>query len=284
MIKLSVYKELQGSEGRMELDVSLEIQAGTLVSLFGSSGAGKTTVLRLIAGLTAAKRIYLEVDGAVWNDSQKKIFLPVHKRSIGFVFQDFALFPNFTLRENIEYALPKTENKKRVDEIIESLELGPLQKNKPVHLSGGQKQRVALARAIARKPKLLLLDEPLSSLDNVTREKLQDYLATVHKEFGCTTILVSHHLADIYKLSDKVFCIEKGKIVKSGKLSEVFAAADMHRNLRITGEIISFEKNDDGYVVTILSGQQIVKVPATPEEIKDLKPGGQLSVVPRIER
>src|SRR5262249_31732245 len=155
MINFSAYKKLSGSEGIMMLDVSLEIDRGSLVSLYGKSGAGKTTILRLLAGLTGAEKIYTHVDGEVWDDHQNNFFLPVQKRSIGFVFQDFALFPNFTLRENIAFALPKNENRNSVDHLIESLDLGSLQNHRPIHLSGGQKQRVALARAIARKPKLL---------------------------------------------------------------------------------------------------------------------------------
>ena len=276
MIRFSAYKELQTSNGKLPLDVSLEIKKGEIAALYGNSGAGKTTILRLVAGLTHAKKLFTEVEGQLWDDTAKNFFLPVQKRSIGFVFQDFALFPNFTLRENIEYALSNGEDKRLVDELIESLDLGSLQNSKPGQLSGGQKQRVALARAVARKPKLLLLDEPLSSLDDEIRNKLQEYIIGIHKDFGLTTILVSHYLPEVYKLSNKVFCLEKGKITKSGTPDEVFAMPNLPDKFKVDGEIISIQQYGSDYVVNILNGQHIVKVIATAVEVADLKPGQKL--------
>jgi len=276
MIKFSALKELQTSDGLTLLDVSLEIERGEIVALYGNSGAGKTTILRLIAGLTEAKKINTQFEVEVWDDSEKKFFLPVQKRSVGFVFQDFALFPNFTLRENIAYALGKKQDQELVDELIETLELGSLQNSKPSKLSGGQKQRVALARALARKPKLLLLDEPLSALEDELRNKLQDYIIHLHKKFELTTIVVSHHLPEVYKLADKIFCLEKGRIIKQGVPQEVFGAQKFLDKFKVDGEIISIEKTDLIYEVNILSGQQIVKVMATREEAETLSRGQKL--------
>ncbi|MEP7128698.1 MAG: ATP-binding cassette domain-containing protein [Chitinophagales bacterium] len=279
MIAFSAFKELQTADGKIPLDVSISITKGEIAALYGNSGAGKTTMLRLMAGLTEAKKIYTTVEGEVWDDSEKKFYLAVHKRSIGFVFQDFALFPNFTLRQNIEYALVNKKDKEFVDELLESLELVSLQNSKPSQLSGGQKQRVALARAVARKPKLLLLDEPLSALDDEIRSKLQEYILHLHRRFDLTTLLVSHHVPELYKLADKVFCLDKGKIIQSGIPEEVFNFNKPEQKFAIDGEIISIEESDLLYVVHILSGQQLLKVLATRQEIATLRPGQKLQRV-----
>ena len=162
MIHFQARKILQSSEGIMSLDVTLKIEKGDFISIYGNSGAGKTTLLKIIAGLVPADHTFIEVDNEIWDNSEKDIHLSTQKRSIGFVFQDFGLFPNLNVRENLEFALPKDGKKNIVDELLELMELDSLQKSRPQFLSGGQQQRVALARAIVRKPKLLLLDEPLS--------------------------------------------------------------------------------------------------------------------------
>lgn len=254
----------------MTLDVAFNIGEGQLIAIYGSSGAGKTTILRLISGLSMAEKLYTEVGGQIWSDSSKKIFLQPQERSIGFVFQDLALFPNLTLRENIEYALPKKENKNVVDELIEALELTALQRTKPLHLSGGQKQRVALARAIARKPRLLLLDEPLSALDTKMRSRLQEFILKVHREFNFTTILVSHHLPEVYKMADQVFCLEKGKIEKCGPPDKIFSVQKVDGKMNIPGEILSIQKSDSVYIISILSDGNIIEVVATDKEIENL--------------
>ncbi|HEX9152494.1 MAG TPA: ATP-binding cassette domain-containing protein, partial [Flavobacterium sp.] len=187
MIQFNAYKMLQTADGKLPLDVSFTVEKGQFLSIYGNSGAGKTTILRILAGLTEAEKVAIKVENEVWDNSQKKTHLSVQKRSIGFVFQDFALFPNLTVKENLMFALQKNDTSDIVAELIELMELQSLQNSKPQNLSGGQKQRVALARAIVRKPKILLLDEPLSALDDEMRFKLQDYILKIHQHYQLTT-------------------------------------------------------------------------------------------------
>lgn len=269
MIKFYAHKKLQTSDGEMPFDVEFSIKKGQFLSLFGNSGAGKTTLLRILAGLTESEKSLIEVNGEIWDNSEKKFHIPIQKRAIGFVFQDFALFPNLNVVENLEFALQKNSDRKIVDELLELMELQSFQKSKPEQLSGGQKQRVALARAIVRQPKILLLDEPLSALDDEMRFKLQDYLLKAHRHFRLTTILVSHHIPEIFKLSDKVIILDKGKIVRQGKPSEVFYEEKLSGKFKLTGEIIDIQKSDLVYIVSIISGNNIVKVVATEEEAQN---------------
>jgi len=278
MIKFRAYKLLQTAEGKVPLDVSFDLEKGQLLSLYGKSGAGKTTALRILAGLTTAERSFIEVDNELWDDSENKKHIIVQKRSIGFVFQDYALFPNLTVKENLEYALQKNEDKKIINELLELMELEQLKKSKPFNLSGGQQQRVALARAIARKPKILLLDEPLSALDEEMRFKLQDYILKAHQYYKLTTILVSHHLPEIFRLADIVIHLDKGKIVKQGKPGEVFSEQKLSSKFKVTGEIIEIKKADIVYIISVLSANNIIKVIATEDEINDLKVGQKILV------
>ncbi|MGP8214376.1 MAG: ATP-binding cassette domain-containing protein [Bacteroidia bacterium] len=278
MIRFSAHKMLHTSEGKMPLDVLFEIETGQFLSLYGNSGAGKTTILRILAGLTHAEKSNIEVEGEIWDNSEKKYHLPVQKRSIGFVFQDFALFPNLTVKENLEFSLPKNGSDKIVKELLELMELQELQKSKPQNLSGGQKQRVALARAIVRQPKILLLDEPLSALDDEMRYRLQDYIFKAHRHYKLTTILVSHHLPEIFKLSDKVCVLDKGKVIKYGASGDVFSEEKISSKFKLTGEIVEITKADVIYVISVLTGNTIVKVVANSDEITALKVGDKVQV------
>ena len=278
MINFYAHKTLQTADGKLQLEVSFQLKKGQFLSIYGNSGAGKTTLLRILAGLTEPEKALIEVEGAIWNNPDKKKYLPVQKRSIGFVFQDYALFPNLTVKENLAFALQKSDDKSIVEELLELMEIQGLQNSKPQHLSGGQKQRVALARAIVRKPKILLLDEPLSALDDEMRLKLQDYILKIHQHYQLTTILVSHHLPEIFKLSDQVIVIDKGKIIKQGTASHVFSEEKISSKFKLTGEIIAIEKSDVIYIVSVLSGNNIVKVIATENEVSSFKIGQKVLV------
>jgi len=223
MIKFQANKMLLTSYGRLMLDVAFELEKGQLLTLYGPSGAGKTTILRILSGLTDIVSGQIIIDRETWLDTRQKIDLPTQKRSIGFVFQDFALFPHLSVKENLRYALPKGDDRRLMDELIELMELGPMQDVRPAFLSGGQQQRVALARAIVRRPRLLLLDEPLSALDDDMRHRLQDYIERIRRHFELTTVLVSHHLPEILRLSDKVIWLDKGKIRQEGTPEMVFS-------------------------------------------------------------
>ncbi|PAM93926.1 molybdenum ABC transporter ATP-binding protein [Flavobacterium sp. IR1] len=278
MIQFNAYKMLQTADGELPLDVAFTIKKGQFVAVYGNSGAGKTTILRILAGLTAAEQATIKVADATWDDAEKKFHLPVQKRSIGFVFQDFALFPNLTVKENLEFALSKGDSKEIVQELIELMELQSLQNSKPEHLSGGQKQRVALARAIVRRPKILLLDEPLSALDDAMRFKLQDYILQIHQKYELTTIMISHSIAEIFKLSNHVLVIDKGRIIKQGTPEKVFSEQRISSKFQLTGEIISIKKSDIVYVVQVSSGNTIVKVIATEDEVVNYHIGQKVLV------
>ncbi len=221
MLKIRLKKQLHAHFGDMLLDVSIEVERGTFVSLYGKSGAGKTSILRMLAGLMQPESGYIEVGGEVWLDTQKGVALKPQRRNLGFVFQDYALFPNMSVRENLLFALARGQNKKAVEELINMVELRELQGRYPHELSGGQKQRVALARALVRRPPLLLLDEPLSALDFDMRSKLQEYILHLHRKYHLTTLLVSHDLPEVVRMADVVYRIDEGKITTGGTPREL---------------------------------------------------------------
>lgn len=209
-------------QGTGLIDVDLTINKGEFVTLFGGSGAGKTTILRILAGLTIPDEGRVEFDGQLWFDSVNKVNLAVQKRRVGFVFQDYSLFPNMTIKENLIFALRDQSQESKVDEWLETMDLKGLKNQKPHQLSGGQKQRVALARALVNEPQILLLDEPLSALDSELRQRLQDEIVRIYQQTRITTILVSHDLPEVKKLSAKVFVLEQGKIIRSGNPQNIF--------------------------------------------------------------
>jgi molybdate transport system ATP-binding protein len=221
MIQIAIKKKLFSALGGMMLDVDFTIQEGQLITLYGPSGAGKTTVLRTLCGLSVPDEGFISVSGLPWLDSKKKINLKPQQRDVGIVFQDYALFPNLTVRENLRYALKKNQSDLIVNELLELMELTNLHDKRPDLLSGGQRQRVALARAIVRRPKILLLDEPMSALDTTLRVKIQDYILRVHEQFQLTTILVSHDIMEVIRLSNRVLLMDHGKIIRQGGPADI---------------------------------------------------------------
>jgi molybdate transport system ATP-binding protein len=234
MIEIKIFRKLHSANGLLELQFDNVIGQGEFITIYGPSGAGKTSVIRMIAGLLTPDDGHISVDQTVWFDKSAKIDIKPQLRNIGIVFQDYSLFPNMTVKENLLYALEKGQSASVVDMLLQLTELGQLQNKRPAYLSGGQKQRVALARALVRKPKILLLDEPLSALDYEMQSKLQEYILTAHDEFKLTTIMISHDLLEVLKMSSRVLVLEDGHIKKDGQPSEVLPLA----SLRALSQII----------------------------------------------
>ena len=276
MIEIDIIKPLYTADGIINLKVNKKINKGNFLTLFGKSGSGKTTLLRILAGLETPKSGKIVVDKEIWFDSSKKINLSPQKRNVGFVFQDYALFPNMSVRKNLEFALKNKNEIKKVDEILEIMEIKNLSNMKPELLSGGQKQRVALARTLMTNPKILLLDEPLSALDTTMRLKLQDELSLIHQKFNITSILVSHDISEVFKLSNRVFKINLGEIEEDGTPNELFSNQKISSKFKIVGEILSIKKSDILYIIEILSNNEVVKATAVEDEIKDLKIGDKI--------
>ncbi|MGT0070043.1 ATP-binding cassette domain-containing protein [Helicobacter pylori] len=205
MIKARFKKRLLGSRGAFDLSIDLEIKEAEVVALLGESGAGKSTILRILAGLEAVDSGYIEVNHSVWLDTQKKIFLKPQQRKIGFVFQDYALFPHLNVYQNIAFAHPKDKNK--IHEVLGLMRLENLSQQKILKLSGGQAQRVALARALIAAKNLLLLDEPLN-LKNEVQQGLLDFI----KRENLSVLLVSHNPNEITKLARTSLFLNNGVI------------------------------------------------------------------------
>jgi molybdate transport system ATP-binding protein len=237
-IRFTATKMLHTTRGPQQLEIAFEAKQGEILAISGASGAGKTTLLRILAGLTAVDSGHIQIDNETWLDSSRRINLPTRHRSIGFVFQDFALFPHMTVRQQLEFAMPKNSDTPVIDELLELMDIEALQHQRPALLSGGQQQRVAIARAIARKPRLLLLDEPLSALDDEMRHKLQDYILKARQRYQLTILLVSHHLPEIFRLADSVISLDQGRIVKQGLPAEVFPQKEHIQTMPVIATII----------------------------------------------
>lgn len=273
MIVINVSKHLDTASGPLKAHFNLTVESGEFLTLFGPSGAGKTTLMRLIAGLETPDSGTITVDDDIWFDSTKKINLPPQRRSIGFVFQDYALFPTMSVRENLLFAAETEEQRHNIDKLIELVELESLSKRLPSTLSGGQKQRVALARALVRHPKILLLDEPLSALDPAMRQKLQDELSLIHSRLGVTTLLVSHDIAETVKLSDRLAQIEAGHIQQVSPPMEFFSPQTLSGKLQLIGEVLKIEDDFPIAVVTLLVGSSVVRTVLSSEEATALSVG-----------
>jgi molybdate transport system ATP-binding protein len=216
-------------DGPIRLDAALDCAPGELVAVVGPSGSGKTTLLRSIAGLHHAAFARITVGREVWTDTERGIRLSPQRRRVGFVFQDYALFPHLSALDNVAIALghlSRAERVRRARALLELVRLSGLDDRHPAQLSGGQRQRVALARALARDPVVLLLDEPFSAVDQVTRRKLQRELVLLRRLVRIPTVLVTHDLAEAVALADRLVVLHRGRSLQAGAPRDVVRHPD----------------------------------------------------------
>ncbi len=210
------------------LDVDLDLPSRGVTALFGPSGSGKTTLLRLIAGLARTADGYLAMKGEVWQDGAD--FLPTHRRSLGYVFQEASLFPHLSARGNLDYGMKRADaclDRAALDHVIDLLGIGGLLDRRPHQLSGGERQRVAIARALALKPRLLLMDEPLAALDLARKQEILPYLERLHDELDIPVLYVSHAPDEVARLADHLVVLEAGRVIAQGPLLDTLARVDL---------------------------------------------------------
>ena len=272
MIKIDISKKLHGANGEMNLNVNLQIKQGEFVALAGLSGSGKTTLLRILAGLEEANGT-INTSNTFWlND---KFCLPSQKREIGFVFQDYALFPNFSVIDNLLYV---NKDKDLANYLLKMTELDELKNRFPQTLSGGQKQRISLCRALMNRPKILLMDEPLSALDSNMRTKLQDEILALHKEFKTTTIMVSHDSSEIYRLANRMVVLNYGQIISDGRPKDILLKTKGSQKFSFEGELLDIVKVDVIYVAIVSIGQQLLEVVVSKDEVINLEIGQRVTL------
>lgn len=267
-------QQRHGAQHIFELDVTLNLAAGTRCCLFGESGAGKTSILRMLAGLEQPQQGRIQCGDQVWFDRHERV--ATHQRSIGYVFQDDALFPHLNVQENIAFAAK--QDRTWLERLIQLCHLKGLQQRRIQTLSGGQKQRVALARALARQPDLLLMDEPLSALDLETRAAIQDSLLEVQREYQLTWILVSHDLAEVFKLADHVVQLEHGTIARQGTPEDLFLHQTSPGKLHLQAQVLAMRREDIVIVLSLLLGNEVIEVIASPAQTKGLKIGDRITL------
>jgi molybdate transport system ATP-binding protein len=216
--------------GPIPLDVEFTCQAGDVLAIFGPSGSGKTTILRAIAGLYRPAAARIQSGRDTWTDTATATFIAPHRRAVGYVFQDYALFPHLTAAGNVMTALahrPRSERRERADALLALVNLSPHANRRPAELSGGERQRVALARALAREPAVLLLDEPFAAIDRVVRRRLQDEVDRLRQTLDIPLILVTHDLEDVVRLASHLLIVAHGKTVTNGPLQALLSQPDL---------------------------------------------------------
>ncbi|MDQ0499677.1 molybdate transport system ATP-binding protein [Pseudomonas marginalis] len=212
------------------LEVDLHLPGRGVTALYGHSGSGKTTCLRCIAGLERATDGFVQVNDEVWQDSRSGLFVPPHKRALGYVFQEASLFPHLSVRANLEFGLkriPRAQRRVDMTQATELLGIGHLLERHPQHLSGGERQRIGIARALLTSPRLLLMDEPLAALDSKRKSEILPYLERLHDELDIPVLYVSHAQDEVARLADHIVLLSEGKALASGPIGETLARLDL---------------------------------------------------------
>lgn len=243
MIHVEFTKQLES----FLLDIHLELPLGSVLGLFGPSGCGKSMTLRILAGLVRPDKGYLKMGNVVLENTADGLHIPARKRKIGFLFQDYALFPHLTVEKNIAFGLNKYSSKEKKDKVykvMERMRLKGMEKRFPQQLSGGQQQRVALARTLVTDPTLLLLDEPFSALDSQVKKRLEKEVLNIRDAFAGTIILVTHSFEEAYRLCSHIAIMESGKIIQLGSREEILR----HPQTRLVARLTGMENIFDGLV------------------------------------
>lgn len=212
------------------LNVDLQLPGRGVTAFYGASGSGKTTFLRVMAGLERPVDAHIEVNGVIWQDDRRGIFLPTHQRALGYVFQEASLFGHLNIRRNLEYGMRRTPvatRKVSLDQAVTLLDIGHLMQRQPDTLSGGERQRVAIARALAASPLILLMDEPLAALDVKRKAEIMPYLEGLHDQLAIPVLYVSHAPEEVTRLADHLVLLEAGKVVASGTPSDLLTRLDL---------------------------------------------------------
>lgn len=254
-LDIRIQKKVTAAAGTLVLQLQLSAQAGERIAILGPSGSGKTTLLKMLAGLVKPDAGHIIFNNQVWFDSNQKINRAPQRRRVGLMFQEYALFPNMTVQQNLKYASQGIHSQMIIDELVETVELGELIHRYPGTLSGGQQQRVALARALAAQPQLLLLDEPLSALDADMRERLQQYILTVQKKYQLTSIWVTHNREEACKIAQQVLRLDNG-VLQEQPLQKM--------PIEISGVVRSTQ--NDGNQQTIVVDLNTNEIKFTPQE------------------
>ena len=255
MLEVRVKRKLPG----FTLDVAFSVNQ-EILAILGPSGSGKTMTLQCISGLVRPDEGYVKLNGKVLLDTAKGINLPARTRKVGFVFQNYALFPHLTVSQNIGYGirhLAAKEIKDRVSELLEKMNIQRLGDRYPRQLSAGQQQRVAVARALAPEPEVLLLDEPFSALDSLVKERLQLELQTLHRFYRGNMLFVTHDLTEGYKFSSKIAVFESGRIVQHDDKEKVITCPSNHTVARLVG----FKNLMEGSIIEIQGATTLIEVP-----------------------
>lgn len=251
LLKVNIQKKLK----EFDLNVDFELKKGCL-GILGPSGCGKSMTLKSVAGIVNPDNGVISLtanDETVYYDSNEKINLKPQKRNVGYLFQNYALFPNMTVEENVAIGLPKDYDEKRLTDMIKRFRLEGLEKRYPRELSGGQQQRVALARILAYSPDVILLDEPFSAMDTFLKEQLRIELSNVLKDFDGFSILVTHNRDEVFQFCDELLILDKGKIIAKGTTHDVFENPKKVQVARLTGckNISKVEIIDDYHIKSL---------------------------------
>ncbi len=286
MLEVAFTKRLKGFT--LNIDFRATPEAGA-VALFGPSGTGKSLTLQVIAGLVAPDVGRIVVGGQVLLDTDQRIVVPARRRRVGYVPQNYTLFPHLTVRDNILFGVrkrPQIEQETRLKELLRTLRLEGLDLRYPNQLSGGQQQRVALARALITDPQILLLDEPFAALDSIIRGRLQEELLSIRERFKLPIILVTHDLNEAYTLSQQMVVIEQGQVVQSGTRDEVLFHPASEAVARFTGtknifrgKVVEADPQADLIRLRSLEAELLV-----PHPTFSVKPGAELAFCIRPER